>query len=164
MNTNTKNSSPDVCRARFAPRGGRSPVRRPSITWTSTAPAPHRRSLTGQPPRQSVQDAVHVADPGDEIAATNGTYATGGRAVGTEILADRVAVDKALTVRSVNGPQFTAIQGYHLPNTTTGDGAIRCVYLTSGATMSGFTLTNGATRQAKFRAEWRRAVLRIRIC
>ncbi len=57
-------------------------------------------------------------------------YATGGRN------GSRVEVDKALNVRSVNGPQSTAIYGGVSP-------FVRCVYLANGASLSGFTLTYG---------------------
>ena len=97
----------------------------------------------------TIQQAVDAAQVGDEIVVTNGTYATGGRAVGTNILVNRVAVDKPLALRSVNGPQFTIIEGRQVPGTTNGDRAIRCVYLSAGASLSGFTLTNGGCRHGR---------------
>jgi len=114
------------------------------VSLESTNPTPPY--ATWATAAANIQDAVDAAAAGDEVIVTNGTCAAGGRAVGTNVLANRVAMDKPLTLTSVNGPKFTVIQGYQLPGAITGDGAIRCVYLTSGASLSGFTLTNGATR------------------
>jgi PKD repeat protein len=93
-----------------------------------------------------IQDAVDAAVPGGTVLVTNGVYATGGRAL-VGLMTNRVVVDKPMTIRSVNGPYATVIQGWQVPGQTNGPGAIRCLYLTNGVAFSGFTLTNGATQR-----------------
>ena len=97
----------------------------------------------------NIQDAIDsVSQVGALILVSDGVYATGGRAVhGT--MTNRVVLDKPVTVRSVNGPESTIIQGAWAPEPYLegyGEGAVRCAYVGTHAVLSGFTLTNGATR------------------
>jgi hypothetical protein len=86
----------------------------------------------------NIQDAVDAAVAGDEIVVTDGVYGTGGRELNYfPFDYNRVVVDKPLSIRSINGPQFTMIIGYY---------SLRCVYLTNGASLSGFTLAYGCSR------------------
>lgn len=92
----------------------------------------------------NIQDAIDVSVKGDLIWVTNGVYQSGGRLVSGLTTTNRVAITQAVTVESVNGPAVTTIVGYQLP-TTNGANAVRCVYMTNGSALIGFTITNGAT-------------------
>ena len=129
------------------------------VSLGSTNPTPPYTSWVTA--ATNIQPAVDVAVAGDEVVVSDGIYATD-RALSYS-LADRVAVTKPLTVRSVNGPQATIIVGYQdqagfYPMT-------RCVYLTNGASLSpaiafmccAFTQRNLASSNcAALRPKWSR--------
>jgi len=124
-------TSPAIAITRYVDLNNPSPTP-PYTSWATAA--------------TNIQDAIDAAVTGDTVLVTNGHYHNGGRLVGASLLTNRVAVTKPVTVLSVNGPNATMISGYQVPGSTNGDSAIRCVYLTNGATLSGFTLVGGATR------------------
>ena len=91
----------------------------------------------------NIQDAVNHALNGDTVLVTNGVYRFGG---GGGFGLNRVSIDTRITLQSVNGPAVTIIEGYQVPGTTNGSNAVRCVLALQPGTLSGFTLTNGATQ------------------
>lgn len=102
----------------------------PYLTWATAA--------------TNIQDAITASAAGDIVLVTNGLYATGGKSM-DGLITNRVSVDKAIIVQGVTGPNATIIQGAWDPTSTNGPGAVRCAWLTTNATLSGFTLRGGAT-------------------
>lgn len=84
----------------------------------------------------SIQDALDVSVPGDEILVSNGLYQVGSRVLGAVAGASRVAISNAVAVRSVNGWAFTTIKGDTNP-------VVRGVYMADGAVLEGFTISSG---------------------
>src|SRR6266446_5302867 len=70
----------------------------------------------------AIQDAANAASPNDVVLVTNGAYAGG------------LVLAKPVWVLGVGRAQFTLIDG---------GGTNRCVWMTNGARLEGFTLTNG---------------------
>jgi len=93
----------------------------------------------------NIQDAVDAAEAaGALVLVSNGVYESGIRAVYGR--SNRLAVTRPVMVRSVNGPAETIIRGYQQAQGGYGSNAVRCVYLTNDAVLSGFTLAGGATQ------------------
>jgi hypothetical protein len=85
----------------------------------------------------TIQDAIAASQDGDLVIVGDGIYDAGG--VSVQGAPTRVAVTKAMAVRSANGPHVTFIRGAG----AAGSAAARCAYVTNGAFLAGFTLTGG---------------------
>jgi hypothetical protein len=90
------------------------------VSLESTNPSPPY--ATWATAAANIQQAVGESGAGDVVVVANGEYAGG------------AAVTNPLSLRSVNGPQFTVING---------GGTNQCVSLTNGASVTGFTVPNG---------------------
>jgi hypothetical protein len=108
----------------------------PSIRYVNVSNfAPASPYLSWSSAAANIQTAVNASINGDQIVVTDGVYQVGG-ATSSDGASNRVFVSEAIAVQSVNGSAATLISG---------SGVARCVYLTNGATLSGFTMTNGYT-------------------
>ena len=77
---------------------------------------------------------------GGLVIVSNGVYDRGGRSTPGGALSNRLVITNHVFIRSVNGPQVTAVVG----RGPVGPLAVRCAYLADGG-LEGFTLTNGHT-------------------
>ena len=74
----------------------------------------------------NIQAAIDAASAGDSVLVSNGTY----------VISSSIVISNAITVRSINGPDSTIIDG---------NDSVRCVSITgaSHGIVHGFTLTRG---------------------
>ncbi len=99
---------------------------------------------------RTIQAAIDVAYSNDIIIVSNGTYGTGWRYAPGQPMPPlptwptRLVISNTVTVMSLNGPAVTTIDGA---------GSFRCVYLDAGATIAGFTLSDGLTVSGAFMAD-----------
>ncbi|HXJ60051.1 MAG TPA: PKD domain-containing protein [Verrucomicrobiae bacterium] len=115
-----------------------------AYVWTES-PSPSPPFETWATAAHAIQEAVDNASPNAIVLVTNGVYAVGSRQ-GPDGVANRVAINKPIHVRSVKGPEVTVIVGAAgQEDDGFGVGAVRCVYLGTNAELIGFTLTNGHT-------------------
>lgn len=97
----------------------------------------------------NIQAAVDMALAGDVVWVTNGLYCTGGRAFpGVGRTTNRVLVLRPLTVRSVNGPEVTIIEGKVDTTSRLQSEAVRGALLAQGAVLSGFTVRGGGANSS----------------
>ena len=83
----------------------------------------------------SIQEAIDAVDQaGAMVLVKDGVYSTGEKVVYGPT-PNRVAIDKPITVQSLNGPERTKILA---------PGSGRCVYAGNATTLSGFTLAQGS--------------------
>ena len=112
-----------------------------NYVWQSS-PSPASPYSSWATAAHNIQDAVDAATNGEIVIVAAGIYSNEVRVTPDFTLSNRLVITKKITVKSEEGPDKTVIVGAG-PN---GSQAIRCVYMTNGASLIGFTLSNGHTR------------------
>ncbi|MDA0991022.1 MAG: PKD domain-containing protein, partial [Verrucomicrobia bacterium] len=101
----------------------------PTVLYVSTNGAHQTPFATWQQAATNIQDAIDAASATALVLVSNGIY----------IVSTPVVVDTAITLRSVNGPETTILDGA---------GASRCLDITQpAAVVDGFTIRGGAGAQ-----------------
>ncbi len=85
--------------------------------------------------RKTIQAAVNLTVDHDWVMVSNGTYSSGYALSPVDDWKNRVCITNSITVKSVNGPDVTVIDGLD---------AMRGVYLGGNTVFSGFTVTKGS--------------------
>ncbi|NCC52718.1 MAG: PKD domain-containing protein, partial [Spartobacteria bacterium] len=94
-----------------------------------------------------IQEAVFAADDyaGAMVMVNDGVYSEGTYVPDGHDMRNRVMLTNSITVRSLNGPEATVIRGAGELGSYS---AVRCVFMTHGAVLDGFTLEQGATLES----------------
>lgn len=114
--------------------GGGGPLRGP--LYVTPMPLEPRTIYVPKNSPDTLQMIVDQANPGDEIVVPPGVYDMGGRQINQEGTPTRLVIDKPLTLRSEAGPELTTIAGGL---------STRCIYMTNGVQVIGFTISGGET-------------------
>ena len=107
--------------------------------WPAS-PSPQEPYTNWDTAGHDIQTVLDICIPGDTVIVTDGVYAAGGAVVTGQSYTTRIVIPDSVTVCSVNGPDFTTLEGggdWSTPG--------RCAYLGAAASLAGFTLTNGFT-------------------
>ncbi len=106
------------------------------VSPSSANPAPPFNAWTNA--AQDIQTAVNATQNGDTVIVTNGIYYTSAVPYGG--MTNRVVITNSITLKSVNGPNFTTIKGQLA---IAGLAPVTCVYMATNATLTGFTMKGG---------------------
>ena len=95
--------------------------------------------------KKTLQGGIDAVSSTGTVWVTNGVYDAGGKVAQGQNITNRICITTGVVMRSVNGASVTMIKGAPGSSGSNDVDAIRCAYLSGGAVLVGFTLTNGYT-------------------